>query len=223
MADIPTYDANGKLVSKPPDWATVYWGSLGLPPDVSTRIDKIFSQYADHTTAAALAQQYLRSTKWYAATFPGIEYGIRNGFFTDETGYRQYVQQVNDAWQTFAGHPISGPELAGWLQQGKSADYLLKYIKGEQIALTQKQQIQALAGAQRPEGQLTPYELNTLGKQQAGIETPLGMKIEQQMKQAAQRLQGVFQGVAGAGSVGLGPQGPFSQTLAGPGATDVGA
>ncbi len=172
MADqIPTYDANGKLVAKPPDWASVYWGSLGLPTDVSARIDKIFAQYADHTTAAALAQQYLRSTTWYAQTFPGIEYGIRNGFFNDETGYRQYVQQVNDAWKTFAGHPISGREVAAWLQQGKSSDYLAKYIEGESIALTNRQQTQALAGAQGPQGQLTPEQLHALGLQQAGIST----------------------------------------------------
>ncbi len=224
MADqIPTYDANGKLVAKPPDWASVYWGSLGLPTDVSARIDKIFAQYADHTTAAALAQQYLRSTTWYAQTFPGIEYGIRNGFFNDETGYRQYVQQVNDAWKTFAGHPISGREVAAWLQQGKSSDYLAKYIEGESIALTNKQQTQALAGAQGPQGQLTPEQLHALGLQQAGISTPLGMKVAAQMDQAAKRLQGVFQGVAGNASVSLGPQGPFAQTLQGSQATDVGA
>ncbi len=223
---VPTYDANGKLIKQPTQWAETWWASLGIPSDVATRIDKLIAGYTDQAAAKAAAQTYLRTTDWYKQTFPGIEYGVRNGLFADESGYRQYVNELNNIYQQQIGRQATGTDAATWLMQGKNVDYIAKYIAGQASTApgtVGAQQAQALAGAQGENGMLSQRELAALGEQNAGLTSPLGQKIAAQMDAAAKRLQGVFQGTAGTPSISLGPQGPFSQTLQGQKATDIGA
>ncbi len=215
-----TYDQNGKLVKDP--WSTTWWASLGLPADVSARLDKILTQYTNQQLATAAATTYLRGTQWYAQTFPGIEAGRTSGITPNEATYRAYVNDFNNLYQQYLGRPATARDVQAELMNGRDINYLAKYLQGNSYALANKQNIQALAGAQGP-GPLSGQELQAYGQAKAGVGSALGDKIQVQMEQAAKRLQGVFQGVAGNASVSLGPQGPFAQTLQGSQSTDVGA
>ncbi|MHB8742566.1 MAG: hypothetical protein ACYC9L_05510 [Sulfuricaulis sp.] len=206
----------GAATKGPPvDWSAVYWGGLGLPTDVVSQINKIFSQYPDVTVAQALAQQYLRGTPWYQTTFPGIQYGIRNGLFTDETGYRRYVTELNQHYQAYTNQPVTGTDVASWLQQGKDSTYVGNYFKGNAIAQTEAPDLNYESGAFTPQGQLTSAERQAYGQEKAGIDTPLGQQILQRMQQADQRLAGVFRGSLATPGFSLGPQGLYAPALQG--------
>src|SRR6478609_10214162 len=82
------------------DWASLL-GEYGLPSDIISELDRIFRQTGDINQAILLGQAYVRGTDWYASTFPGIQAGINAGLFSDERGYRQYQQQVDQVYQQY--------------------------------------------------------------------------------------------------------------------------
>lgn len=221
-----TQKALAAMPKKPPEtnWAESFWGSLQLPPQVQAQIDSIFRANGDTTAALTQATTYLRTTDWYKTNFAGIDYGMRAGITRNEAEYRDYVQQVNEAYRAYMGRQVTSAEIAALLQNGRSASWVTNEAQGVSIAKANASQWQALAGAQTPEGPLSQNELVTLGAEQAGNTTALGDQIQARMQAAAKRLAGVFQGQAATGSISLGPQGPFSQTLQGQKAgSDVGA
>ena len=199
----------------PIDWASIYWGSLGLTPDLIAQINKIFGLYPDQSIAFQVAQNYLRGTDWYAKTFPGIAYGIRNGLFTDETGYRSYVNDLNNLYQQYNGRAVTGDEVANWLTQGRNVTYIGKAFQGNAIANTEAPDRQYEAGAFTPEGQLSQAQLQAYGQEQAGIDTPLGQQITQRLQQAQQRMSKLFQGSLATPNFTLGPQGLYAPSIQG--------
>ena len=204
-----------KPTGPPVDWATVYWGSLGLTPDLINQINKIFGLYPDQSIAFQVAQQYLRGTDWYSQTFPGIAYGIRNGLFTDETGYRAYVNDVNQLYRQYQDRDVTGDEVALWLSQGRNTAQLGRAFQGHAIAQAEAPDRQYEAGAFTPEGHLSQIDLEAYGQQQAGNTSPLGMQIAQRLQQAHDRVSKIFQGTLATPNFSLGPQGLYAPSIQG--------
>ncbi len=211
----PTTTTPAAPAGPPVDWAQIYWGALGLPPELLAAINKIFAQYPDATTGFQVAQNYLRGTDWYAKTFPGIAYGIRNGLFTDENGYRQYVNELNNLYQQYNNRAVTGDEAASWLTQGRNSAYVGNVFQGNAIAQTQGPEAQYEAGAFSAEGQLTPDQLQAYGQEQAGIDTPLGQQITQRLQQAKTKMDRIFQGTLGRPDFTTGQQGLNAPSLRG--------
>lgn len=109
------------------DWQD-YLGFFGLPPDLISEIDKIFSDNYDVNTAAQLALSYVRGTTWYANTYPGIKEGIAKGIVTNEADYRAYLNQANQLYQNFYGRSITSNELAALLTNGVDITLLGKQL-----------------------------------------------------------------------------------------------
>jgi hypothetical protein len=181
--------------TQPHDWASIYFSSLGLPPDVVKAVNDIFSKYSDINEATGVALAYIRGTPWYAQTFPGIQYGIQHGIIADERDYRQYVTSIDTYAQRYLGRHISGDEITGYLAQGISPA-----IVGQQYA--GQANVQAFGGDYKytlgafGEGQPTPAELTALGQEQVGLDNPVGQRMQRALQQATQRLQTIFQGTA---------------------------
>ena len=195
------------------DWADAFWGSLGLPQSLINQINDALAKVTDPTQAMAVGQNLLRSSDWYKQTFPGIANGIQQGLFTDETGYRSYVNQLNNLYQQYYNRAISSDEVTGYLQSGRSATYVGNVLQGNALAQTQAPQLQYEQGA-FGEGRLTDQQLQAYGQEQAGIDTPLGQQIQLRIQQAQKRLQTIAQGTLAAPNLSLGAQGVFAPTLA---------
>lgn len=210
------------------DWADAFWGSLGLPPNLVSQINGIFAQTPDQSQAYVLAKQALQGSDWYQSTFPGIGAGIQAGMFTDETGYRAYVNDLNNLYQQYYNRAVTSDEVQSWLNQGKDPRYVAEVFQGTAIANTMGPQWQYLAGAQSPQGRLTGEQKIAAGEEQAGLDTPLGQQIQERLKLAEARLQKITAGTVATPSLGLGEQGLYSPSLQGAkqgrgGNPDVGA
>ena len=209
------------------DWAQVFWGSLGLPPDLVNQINDIFKKYPDLTMAQAVAQNVIRTSDWFATTFPGFATGVKNGLFTDETGYRDYVNKLNVISQQYNGRAVTTNEVTGALGEGIDASIFEKRLQANAYLAANQGQLQYELGAFGDQGQATPDQLQAFSRQQVGLDTGLGEQIKAQVDKAVQRMQNIFQGsLAGPAGLTLGPQGLNASGLAGAknsAATNVGA
>ena len=197
------------------DWYKAFFGNYGLPPDVQGTIIDILKKYAsDPATAQALSTQYLRSTPWYQTTFPGFANGVNNGLFTDETGYRNYLNAVNNIYNQYLGRHVSGDEVAALLKEGANPNTLANRFQGQAYVNANRNDIQYLSGAFGG-GPMTPDQLTALGNQQAGIDTQLG-QIQQKVLQKAQQVRDrLFQGSDANPSLSLGANGLSAPGLGG--------
>ena len=189
------------------DWAAFFWGQWGLPSDLIDQINKTLAGVSDETTALVIGTNLLRSSSWYAQTFPGIGYGIRNGLFTDETGYRDYVNRVNQLYQQYYGRAVTSGEVANYLQLGNSYDYVGNLLQGQAISQAEGPTVGYQTGAFDAQGKLTPAELTAYGQEKAGIDTLLGQQVALRVQRASQRLNNLFTGKLANPSLSIGPQG----------------
>lgn len=176
------------------DWYKAFFSGYQLPPDVQQNILNLLTKYAsDPATAQTLAQQYLRGTDWFKTTFPGFAEGVSNGLYTDETGYRNYLNAYNNVYNQYLGRHISGDETAALLKEGVNPSILANRFQGQAYVNANRNDIQYLTG-NFDTGQLNKDELTALGNEKAGIDTQLGQQLALKVANAAQRMQGVFEG-----------------------------
>lgn len=147
------------------DWSD-YLGMFGLPSDLVTEIDKIFSANYDVTTAAQLALSYIRGTDWYAQTYPGIKEGIAKGVVSNEADYRSYLNQANQLYQNFYGRSITSSELAALLNNGVDITLLGKQLN----ATANLASLQKLAVS----NYFTQDELQQIANTNAGLPSSTG-------------------------------------------------
>lgn len=153
------------------DWADVFWGSLGLPPDLVAQINAIFTQYPDMTMAQAVAQNALQSSPWFAQTFPGYSTGVQNGLFTDPTGYRDYVNQLNQLSNAYQGQNVTTDQVLSNLQAGYNPTRVQEgYQAGEILAADQSSAAAAM---------FSPGELSQIAQEAAGIGSQNGQYLGQ--------------------------------------------
>jgi hypothetical protein len=195
------------------DWAKLFWGSLGLDDSTISGLTKTLTGVTDATQAQQLGQNYLRGTNWFKTTFPGFNEGITAGLFTDETGYRGYVNALNQSTQQYLGRAVSGAEVTAALTGGTDPTLYANRLQGNALAQTLGPEAQYEAGAFTSEGRLSQNELQAYGQEKAGVDSPLGQAITDRLQKAAQRMQGLFSGHLAAPNLSLGPQGIYAPGL----------
>lgn len=199
----------------PTDWYKAFFQQYGLPGNVQQDVMNILTKYAsDPTTAQALATQYLRQTPWYQTTFPGFNEGVRNGLFTDETGYRSYLNAYNALYNQYLGRHITSDETQALLNEGVSPTTLGNRFQGQAYIAANRPEIQYLAGA-FGNGQLNEQQLTALGNEQAGIDTQQGQLQQKILAKAQQIHDKLFQGNPATPSLSIGAAGLYSPSLAG--------
>lgn len=197
-------------------WLKAFFGQYDLPADVQAQLTSLLKQYAANPDIAlALAQQYLRTTSWFQATYPGFNQGVAAGLFTDETGYRNYLNQVNQAYNNYLGRHISGDELKNYLSQGLDPNTIGKYLQGDAYVNANRNDIQYLAGNFGDAGQLSDTELQSYGREQAGVDTAAGQKLQAAIGRAQQRLTTIFGGTAARPGLSVGSNGLSAPGLSG--------
>lgn len=196
-----TTAAGGSTGSAAGDWAKAYFGNLGLPPDVQEAITGFFTKYPDDPQLAIeLSKQYIRTTPWFAQNFPGFFEGIKTGLFTDETGYRGYVNQANVYSMQYFNRPISVMEIESALHQGLSPEYLGKTFEAGSIAVAQGADFRYALGAfgesdvaqqARDDPSRVAYDI---GREQAGLGSVAGARLQAALDRANKRMQAIFGG-----------------------------
>ena len=180
----------------PIDWAQVYFGNYGLPSDLISQIEALGKQYGTTNPDVFMqsAQNLIRGSDWFKTTYPGFAAGVTAGLYTDETGYRGYLNQLNQVYQQYLGRSVSGTETAAALAGGASPTLIANQFQGDTIANVNANQWNYVTGAFDAAGPLTAAERTAAGREQAGIDTPLGQMVQQRLQQAQQRLQTIFGG-----------------------------
>ena len=197
-------------------------GIPGLPSEVAAQVNQIFATTPDVTEAAMLALAYIRGTDWYKATYKGIASGISKGLFADERGYRAYLNDANQVYRNYYGRDITSAEMESYLNEGIDPKVIGQRAEGDVIAKTNAPEWGYLSGA-FDSGQFSDTEKQALGREQAGIDSPLGQAVMKRMALATQRMQAVFSGTSGTPGFGLGAQGLQANSLAPRGDSDVAA
>ena len=190
------------------DWSA-YLETFGLPKDVLKEINAIFAKTPDITQATVRAQAYVRGTPWYAQTYPGIQEAIAKGVVRNEADYRARQNDLNQLYQQYAKRDITSAEYADHLREGVDAATVGRRFQGAALADTYGNDWQYLSG-NFGEGRLTSDEQTALGRQQAGLDSPLGLKVQRRLQMAQERVQKVFSGQLAQGSLALlnRPDGP---------------
>lgn len=208
------------------DWAKVYFGQYNLPADLINQIETLGKKYGT-TNPDVFFQSALnavRGSDWFAQTYPGFAAGVRAGLFQDESGYRGYVSNLNTIYQQYLGRHVSGDETAAALTQGATPGLIGNQFQGDTIANVNASDWQYLSGAFDEKGPLTAAERTALGREQAGIDTPLGQQIARRLDYAKQRMQTIFQGRLATPGLTLGTSGLQAPGMLGTRQTpDVGA
>lgn len=196
-------------------WMKAFFGQYNLPADVQAQLASLLKQYAaDPATGVALAQQYLRTTDWYQTTFPGFSQGVAAGLFTDETGYRNYLNQVNQSYNNYLGRHVSGDEVRAYLTQGVDPTTVGKYLQGDAYVAANRNDLQYLAG-NFGDGRLSDQDLQSYGREQSGIDTASGQKLQAAIGRAQQRLTSIFGGSLARTGLSVGANGVSSPALGG--------
>jgi hypothetical protein len=197
------------------DWASAFFGALGLPDDVMKQVTQTLRDHAqDPTLAQALATQYIRSTGWYAIHYPGALEGIAKGVIADESGYASYLNQVNVLSRQYQGRDISGDEIKGYLGSGYNPGYVANLFQGQAYVAANRNDIQYLGGA-FGNGRLNEGQLAAVGNESAGIDTSVG-QLQQKVIQKAQQVHDkLFGGSLATPSLSLGANGLSSSSLQG--------
>lgn len=214
--------------SKPQSWAEYYFGSWGLEQADMNMLIQIMTKYDNVQDATMAALAYIRGTAWYGVHFAGINLGIADGLFSDESGYRDYVNSLNvysqqylnrqvttaDVIQSLGGavDPVTGKIVK--IGAGLSPTYVGKVWEGQAWTNANQGEVNYQLGAFGG-GAPSPAELTALGQQQAGLTTNLGFKVQQKLQAALQRMQGVFGGQVSSPNMSIGAQGLNAPSLLG--------
>lgn len=186
----------------PIDWSSLL-GQAGLPPNIINEVSRIFSRTPDVQQAIALGQAYIRSTPWYAQTYPGIQSGIKTGLISNEADYRAYQNQLDQLYRQYHNRSANPLEVAQHLTAGQSAEQVAKQFGGQAYVQANAPQIQQVAGAFGDTGPLTDKQLTALGNEQAGIDTAMGQKVTAAFARAQKRMEGAFKGVLASPALSL--------------------
>jgi hypothetical protein len=130
----------------PVDWSAML-GESGLPANVVAELNRIFTRTTDINQAVTIGQAYVRSTPWYAQTFPGIQSGINSGLIADEQGYRAYSNQLTQYYRQYLNRAPTPAEIAAHLTQGQSVDLVGKQLGGQAYVQANLPQINQTLGA----------------------------------------------------------------------------
>lgn len=187
------------------DWAKVYFGQYDLPGDLIGQIEKLGKQYGATNPDVFYnsALNAVRGSTWFTATYPGFAAGVRAGLFQDESGYRGYVSSLNSIYQQYTGRAVSGDETAAALGQGATPGLIGRQFQGDAIAKTNAPEWQYVSGAFDSTGALTAEERTAYGREQAGIDTPLGQMVQKRVQQAMGRATAIFGGTLATPSMSL--------------------
>jgi hypothetical protein len=190
------------------DWSS-YLGLYGLPADVLKEINAIFAKTPDINQAVVIAQAYVRGTPWYGTTYPGIQEAMAKGIVRDEADYRAKMNDFNGLYRQYTNRDITGAEYADHLREGVDSTTVGRRFQGAAIADTYGQDWNYYEG-NFGEGRLTGDEQTALGRQQAGLDSPLGLKVQRRLQMAQERVQKVFSGQLAQGQLSLlnRPDGP---------------
>lgn len=204
------------------DWANVYFGQYGLPSDLINQIEALGKQYGTTNPDVFMqsAQNLIRGSDWFKATYPGFAAGVTAGLFTDETGYRGYVNALNQVYQQYTGRAVGGGEVAAALSQGASPTLIGNQFQGDTIAKTNANEWQYMTGA-FDTGQLSDAEKSALGREQAGIDTPLGQMVQKRVQLAMGRAQSLFGGRLAGSSLSIANGRLVSPSLGGGSTPDI--
>lgn len=165
-----------------------------LPPSLASKVMTYFTNPAlSAADANTYALQFIRTTPWYQQVYPGIQAGISNGLFNDESGYLAHQNQLNQIYQQYLGRPASGAEVAHSVTQGFTASRVAAGLSGQAYIAANTPDIQGALGSFGT-GPATNPQLKALGQEQAGIDSPLGQLIQRRVALATQRMQGAFKG-----------------------------
>lgn len=186
----------------PLDWEA-YLQNWGFPTDVVAQLTNIFSQYSDPSQASAAALAYIRGTPWYSQTFPGIQAGLSAGLFSDESGYRSYVNDLNQLYQNYYGRQVNGTEVASFLNAGHAASYVGQHLSGQAQLAAEKGQDQYLLGAFDEQGVPNANDLSSYGDYLGGIGNMIGPQLTQRIQKAQQKMQDIFQGTLATPSLSM--------------------
>lgn len=196
------------------DWSSLL-GIYGMPADVAAKVAQIFKDNPDVSTAIQLALAFIRGTDWYKATYPGIQYGLANGLFSNEAGYRQYVNAVRQYYKQYLGRDPTGDEITQMLANGSDPSVVGKTLEGNAYADTYRNDIEYYAGAFGT-GNLSKEDLQAYGQEKVGLGSSRGYQIDKMINDAIRRYQGAFGGAAATPTgITLGPVGLASTGLAG--------
>lgn len=198
------------------DWADVYFGQYGLPADLKAQIEALGQKYGTSNPDVFFqsAQNVVRQSDWFKTTYPGFFEGVRAGLFTDETGYRSYLNALNQVYKQYVGRDVSGSEAASHLATGANPTLVANQFQGDAIAKTNANEWQYLSGA-FSEGAFSASDNQTLGRELAGIDTPLGQQLQKRLQQASQRAEKIFSGTLATPSLSLGANGLNAPSLLG--------
>lgn len=219
--DLPGQVAGGgatpPTITGPTDWSSVL-GLAGLPADVMAGVTHIFSTVADTNVAVAEALAYVRGTPWYATTFAGINTGIQHGLFSDESGYRNYRNALDQVYHQWTGAGVDATAFQAAIGEGVDPSVVNSRFQGQAWAGANQADVQYATGAfgtvsdniptQGPTAGNTRFsdaQVQTLGQEQAGLGTPggVGLKLDAAYQKAQQRMQRVFQGQVGTPQLSL--------------------
>lgn len=207
------------------DWASVYFGSYGLPADLINQINELGKKYGTSNPDVFFqsAQNTIRGSDWFKTTYPGFFAGVKAGIFQNEQGYRDYVNNLNGVYKQYTGKVVSSGDVEAALNEGVSTDIVGRRFAGQAYVNANRNDIQYVEGA-FDTGQLSESELKAYGQEQAGIDTPLGQQLQRRLNLAQQRLKTVFSGSLATPNLSVGANGLQATSLLGNRAsTDVGA
>jgi hypothetical protein len=197
----------GDATSPPPeiDWAKVYFGQYNLPADLIAQIEALGKQYGTTNPDVFYnsALNAVRGSQWFATTYPGFAAGVRAGLFADETGYRGYVNDLNSIYQQYLGRSVSGDETSAALSSGYAPSLIGRQFQGDAIARTNAPEWAYVSGAFDETGALTDAEKTALGREQAGVDTPLGQLVQKRVQLAMGRASALFGGTLATPSLSL--------------------
>ena len=176
----------------PPDWSQ-YLGMFGLPADVTKELDAIFARTPDINQATTLAIAYVRGTPWYAQTYPGIQEAIAKGIVRDERDYRSRMNDFAQVYRQYANREVRPDEYAVHLKEGVTVDTVARRFQGAALADTYSNEWQYTEG-NFGEGRLTDEEKTAYGRQAAGLDSPLGLRVQRRLAMAQDRIRAAFSG-----------------------------
>lgn len=112
----------------------------------------------------------------------------------------QSAGSYNAVSQQYTGSPIARGVLEGFYNQGVSATQYAHQQAGSAYANANRGDIQQVSGS-FGQGLLSDEQLQQLGQESTGYDTPQGADLLAQFQKAQQRLAGVFRGVLGSPAV----------------------
>jgi len=174
---------------------------------VQAKINQIFSQTSDVNQATILALAYVRGTQWYAQTYPGIQEGIAKGVVSNEADYRAYVNQLQQMNKQYYNTDITSQQISDYLKAGYSVGHVGQLFAGHAYAMANQHDLNYLLGA-FGNGQLSSGDLETLGQENAGLDSAMGQKLQSLVQKAGQKMQAIFNGQVASPSLSQGAGGP---------------